>query len=174
MDSFCDSWHRCFWCGVRGKCHPGFEPTELMKCRAINGLLCKGCLSWGYPPHRHYLQDVLRTVNVFSNYTTDHKQIADVVIQFAYPICAFPFLGFCYKCDPFLPGWICDVCDFYEDDAVAFEKCPAIENALSFQHQGRWIVRGDFGPREFELWRRLMRRTREFELLGCSIKVLNL
>ena len=157
MASFRDSGQRCFWCGVRGKCNPGFEPTELIKCRATNGLLCTACISWGYPPHRDYLQLVLRRANIFSKYTTDHKQIADVVIQFAYPICALPFLGFCYNCDPFLAGWTCDVCDFYEDDAVAFEKCPAIEDVLSFQPTARWIVRGDFGPREFELWRRLMR-----------------
>ena len=158
MASFRDSWQRCFWCGVWGKCNPGFEPTELIKCRTAAALLCITCIKAGSPPHRDYLQQVLG--QVLAEYTPDHMQLADVVAQFAYPICANLYLGFCFNCDPSWVGWACRVCDFAHGyDASAMRELPAIEDVYRYELRVRrgCIGHGEFGSAEIELWRQQMR-----------------
>jgi hypothetical protein len=158
MASFRESWQRCFWCGAWGKCNPGFQPTELIRCRTAEALLCVSCVQKGSPPHSDYLLQVFK--QVLHAYTADHMQLADVVAQFAYPICANPNLGFCFHCDPSWVGWTCCVCDFAHGyDASAMQKQPAIEDVSGYEPTWRnslAVCRGQFGTAEIQRWREQM------------------
>ena len=164
MAIFCDLWQSCFWCGAWGKCNPGFEPTELIRCReapeAAGALLCMSCVQKGSPPHCDYLLQVFRPL--FSTHTKDHSHLADVVAQFAYHICADPMSGFCYKCDPDWVGWTCSVCNDFGVHHEVFREMPSIEDICGGEPPTHvFIGRGELGSADIELWRRQMRRVWE-------------
>ena len=80
-----DRWMRCFWCGKRGKCCLGSEPT-LLDCDGI-GFLCEPCYERGRPPHAEYLQRLLGPL------LNGEPHLALRVSELAYPVCNTPFLG---------------------------------------------------------------------------------
>ena len=92
---------------------------------------------------------------MLSGYTRDHKSLAEVVAEFAYPICANPYLGFCYKCDPSWVGWICPVCDFPLVQEEAYMQMASIEDISGYEPTGESFGRGSFGRADINEWQRL-------------------
>ena len=135
----------CYWCGKRcgfsihGDGNYGCEPTLIDL--TTHGLVCRPCFDRSRPPHLKYLQQLI------GPFLNDDPNLAHVISEFAYPVCARPFRGFCCKRQPYWVGWTCPLCARVATGAVAGEGIYSnwYQGRMWGNGVGHWTNRGGWG-----------------------------